>query len=767
MALDDSQDPRDQSVVVSDVAVSSVAQGDAQAQWTDLVEQIQQAQDAYYGFDNPEISDATYDALMRRLIDLEERFPHLKTPDSPSQRVGSAGVIDEFDSIRHPSQMFSLDNVFTIDQLRQWMAGVESRIAQMNRGRTAPTLRWLCELKIDGLAIDLVYRDGQLATAATRGNGIVGEDITANAKMIRSIPIQLPGEDLPDELEVRGEVYMPIADFDQLNSYFETIAQRNAQEKERRRQAKVQASAEGKTKTSPAGARPKTASFDKTRTFSNPRNAAAGSLRQKDPKVTARRRLSMFVHGVGDATATRFATQSQAYDYLDSLGLPTSDTYRVVPSQDDVVDYVQHFGEHRHDLGYQIDGVVVKVDSLAVQSQLGHTSRAPEWAIAYKFPPEEVETRLLNIQVQVGRTGRVTPFAVLEKVAVDGSEVERATLHNGFEVVRKGVLIGDVVRLRKAGDVIPEVLGPVVSMRTGDEYPFSMPTECPSCGATLRPENEGDKDLRCPNAQHCPAQRIERLIGAASRAAFDIDGLGENGARELIACEVIVNESQLFEITADDLRKTMLFTRKPKVKKKDLDPQDSLFDVSARELSATGLNLLANLEKAKHVPLWRVLVALSIRHVGGQAAQALARAFLSMKAIREASFEQLEAVEGVGAIIARSIKDWFAEPWRAEIVDRWEACGVTMADSEPDESLEQTLAGLTVVISGAVPGFTRDEAKDAVRSRGGKAASSVSKNTDVVVIGAGAGSKATKARDLGIRIVDAEGFAGLLEHGLA
>ncbi|HSN43948.1 MAG TPA: NAD-dependent DNA ligase LigA, partial [Propionibacteriaceae bacterium] len=492
--------------------------------------------------------------------------------------------------------------------------------------------------------------------------------------------------------------------------------------------------------------------------FANPRNAAAGSLRQKDPSVTATRPLHMLVHGIGAREGFEVTRQSEAYERLRGWGLPTSTHVKVLSTPAEVLEFVAFTGEHRHDVEHEIDGVVVKVDDLAQQARLGATSRAPRWAIAFKYPPEEVNTRLLDIAVNVGRTGRVTPFGVMAPVKVAGSTVSMATLHNAHEVRRKGVLIGDMVVLRKAGDVIPEILGPVVDLRDGSERPFVMPTHCPACGTELRPEKEGDKDIRCPNSRTCPSQLVERLFSLASRSALDIEALGWEGARGLLDSGVLVDEGGLFELTTSDVARVPLYTRS--ATKKD----DPALVVDGKVLSAVGGKLIENLEKAKEQPLWRVLVALSIRHVGPTAARALAARFGSIEAIRAASVDELALTEGVGQVIAEAVSEWFAVDWHAEIVDRWAAAGVRMADVQ-EASTPRTLEGLTVVVTGSLEGFSRDGAKEAILSRGGKAAGSVSKNTDFVVIGENAGSKAAKAEELGRPILDEAGFVRLLEGG--
>lgn len=698
----------------ADIPELAAASPEVKHQWADLVAQINEAQEAYYGQDRPTLSDSDYDRLLRQLTDLEDHFPELRTPDSPTQRVGAAQVVTDFSEIAHPSRMLSLDNVFSLEELAAWMR----RTRQMVGDRP---VRWLCELKIDGLAVDLVYRGGRLVTGATRGDGRVGEDITPNVRTIAEIPTQIGGEQVPDALEVRGEVYFPISAFADLNARL----------------------------------------IDEGRSpFANPRNAAAGSLRQKNPTISAQRPLHILVHGIGVHQGLELTRQSEGYERLTAWGFPTASTYSVVDSDQQVLDYANHYGEHRHDLAHEIDGVVVKVDELGLQEELGHTSRAPRWAIAYKFPPEQVNTRLLDIRVNVGRTGRVTPYAVMEPVRVAGSTVAMATLHNPFEVARKGVLIGDTVVIRKAGDVIPEVLGPVVDLRDGSERAFQMPQSCPSCGASLAPEKESDKDIRCPNSRFCPAQLVERLFGLASRSALDIDGLGWEGAKALLGDQVLTNEAGLFDLGATDLLATEFYTRRAR---KDDSPERVRGD---RALSSVADRLLASLEEAKQRPLWRVLVALSIRHVGPSAARALAGKFGSLDAIAAAPTSDLAATEGVGEVIAGSIVEWFAEDWHREIVESWRAAGVSLADEAADETGD-LLAALTIVVTGSLEGFTRDGAKEAIVSRGGKATGSVSKNTDVVVVGADAGSKVARAEALGIPMIDEEGFLRLLAEGRA
>lgn len=684
---------------------------DDKHRWHDLVTRIVDAQEAYYGQDAPIMSDAAYDELMRELEALEDQFPGLRTPDSPTQKVGAAQATTDFAPVTHLERMLSLDNVFSADELDAWC----SRAANSLGANPA----WLCELKIDGLAINLTYENGRLTRAATRGDGRIGEDVTPNVRTIASVPDRLQGDQVPSVVELRGEVFFPVERFADLNASLVK-----------------------------AGKAP----------FANPRNAAAGSLRQKDPSVTASRPLDMIVHGIGALEGMTIDSQSHSYELVQGWGLPTSPDYRVLTSVDEVHKFVTYYGEHRDDVRHEIDGIVIKVDDFADQRRLGTTSRAPRWAIAYKYPPQEVNTKLVDIQVNVGRTGRVTPFAVMEPVKVAGSTVSMATLHNAHEVKRKGVLIGDTVVLRKAGDVIPEVLGPVVELRDGSEREFVMPTHCPSCGTKLRPEKEGDKDLRCPNSRTCPSQLRERLFGLASRNALDIEALGFEGASALLAGGVLADESELFDLTAEKLLRTQFYTRQAR-------PSDEHF-VDGRALSANGQRLLDNLEKAKDQPLWRVLVALSIRHVGPTAARALADAFGSLDAIQSASVTELASVEGVGDVIAESVQEWFGVDWHQAIVERWSDAGVRMADEPTDAvAVAQTLEGLTIVVTGTLQNFSRDDAKEAIVSRGGKAAGSVSKNTDFVVVGENAGSKATKAEELGRPILDEDQFGALLEGG--
>ncbi len=688
---------------------------DLRAEHQRLCEVAEEARWRYYVLDQPTLSDAEFDRAMRRLEELEQQEPSLRTPGSPTQQVGGA-VATEFTAVDHLERMLSLDNAFSLEELRAW----DARLRREGVG----DLDYLCELKVDGLAINLLYEGGRLVRALTRGDGRTGEDVTPNVRTIDGVPHRLHRDGdhaVPARVEVRGEVFLPLAAFEELNAGL--VA---------------------------AGKAP----------FANPRNSAAGSLRQKDPKVTATRPLAMVCHGIGHREGFEPTRQSEAYAALASWGLPVSPRVRVLATLAQVEDYVAYYGEHRHDPeegpDHEIDGVVVKVDQVSLQRRLGSTSRAPRWAIAYKYPPEEVNTRLLDIRVNVGRTGRVTPYGVMEPVVVSGSTVEMATLHNASEVRRKGVLIGDTVVLRKAGDVIPEILGPVVALRDGSEREFVMPTHCPECSTELRPEKEGDADIRCPNRRSCPAQLRERLYHVAGRGAFDIEALGYEAAVDLLEAGVVHDEGDLFALDEEQLRRVPLFTRAPK---KDEGDQPVL--------NANGRRMLANLDAAKQQPLWRVLVALSIRHVGPTAARALATHFGSLDRVREADVEELAAVDGVGMTIAEAIRRWFDDPedsWHLDIVEKWRGCGVRMED-EVDESVPRVLEGLSIVVTGSLQEYSRDSAKEAILARGGKAAASVSKKTAFVVVGDSPGSKYDKALTLGVPVLDEAGFAVLLARG--
>jgi DNA ligase (NAD+) len=663
-----------------------------------LAQDVTDHRAAYYLRAAPTVSDAEFDALLRELEALEDAYPSLRTPDSPTQQVG-APVTTDFAPVTHLERLLSLDNAFTEEELNAWAARVERE--------GSPT--YLCELKVDGLAVDLVYEDGVLIRAATRGDGRVGEDITPNVRTLANVPHRLTGA-APALLEVRGEVYFPVERFEALNASL--VAQGKAP-------------------------------------FANPRNTAAGSLRQKDPRITGERGLLLVLHGIGAARGFGYATQHEAYERLAALGLPVSPHARVTDDLAGVLAYVEEWREHRHDaarIAHEIDGVVVKVDAIGLQRRLGSTSRSPRWAIAFKYPPEEVNTRLTGIEVNVGRTGRATPFAVLEPVSVSGSTVSQATLHNQEEVRRKGVRIGDTVVLRKAGDVIPEILGPVVALRDGSEVEWVMPTHCPACGTLLAPAKEGDVDLRCPNARSCPAQLRERLFHLAGRGALDIEVLGYEAAVALLDGALVTDEGDLFGLTADDLARTAFFTKKDGT------------------LKANAAKLLDNLAEARRRPLWRVVVALSIRHVGPTAAQALAREIGDLDAILEADPATLAAVEGVGPTIAAAVADWWTVDWHREVVRKWREAGVRFTEDRVDTG-PRPLEGVTVVLTGGMDAFSRDSATEAVQSRGGKVSGAVSKKTSFVVAGSDPGSKFDKAVQLGVPVLDEAGFVTLLEEG--
>jgi DNA ligase (NAD+) len=739
---------------------------------TTLTDRIRVLRHEYYEGNGSTASDAEYDSLVRRLQQLEEEYPALRSPDSPTQTVGGAPETTLFAPVVHAEPMLSLDNVFSIEELEAWTVRVQRDAAKVAPDRP---VRWLTELKIDGLAINLRYERGVLVSAATRGDGITGEDVTQNVRTMGTIPARLRGTGHPEVVEVRGEIFFPVAAFDALNG----------------RQA-----AAGE------------------RVFANPRNAASGSLRQKEEgKNEARlalmrdriRSLRMLVHGIGAwpveqiEASTPIQAQSEVYRQLAEWGLPTSTHYRVVDTAAEVAEYIEHYRSARASVEHQIDGIVIKVDDLDLHVALGATSHAPRWATAFKYPPEEVHTRLLDIVVSIGRTGRATPFAVMEKAQVAGSEVRQATLHNQEVVKEKGVLIGDVVVLRKAGDVIPEVLGPVVDLRTGAEREFVMPTHCPVCGTELRPAKEGDIDLRCPNSRSCPAQVSGRIEYIGSRGVLDIEALGEVAAAALTrpdepAVPPVVTEADLFDLTLDKLLPIRTVVRDPETGlprvnddgspkrvapfRRQLNAEEKrLARAEGRQLDGTetapskqATDLLTNLEAAKTRDLWRFLVALGIRHVGPVAARALANHFGSVDAIRAASVEQLAAVEGVGPIIADAVVAWFGVDWHVEIVERWAASGVRLATPGhpgPGAAVEQRgpLTGLSIVVTGAIEGFTREEAEEAIVAAGGKAASSVSKRTAFVVAGPGAGTKLQKAEALGVPLLDSDGFRRVLEHG--
>ncbi|MGA5192384.1 NAD-dependent DNA ligase LigA [Streptomyces exfoliatus] len=703
---------------------------EAREKHADLAEQVEEHRFRYYVKDQPVISDGEFDQLLRALEALEEEYPELRTPDSPTQKV--AGQYEtEFTSVEHRERMLSLDNAFDDEELAAW----SERVA---RDVGTPDFHYLCELKVDGLAVNLTYEHGRLTRAATRGDGRAGEDITPNVRTIADIPDRLHGDRVPDLVEIRGEVYFPMEAFEGLNA-----------------------------RLVEAGDKP----------FANPRNAAAGSLRQKDPKVTASRPLHMVVHGIGAREGFEISRLSETYGLLREWGLPTARHNKVVGSLDEVREFIAYFGENRHSVEHEIDGVVVKLDEIPLQGRLGSTARAPRWAIAWKYAPEEVNTKLIDIKVGVGRTGRVTPYAQVEPVTVAGSEVEFATLHNQEVVKAKGVLIGDTVVLRKAGDVIPEILGPVADLRDGSEREFVMPAECPECGTPLKPMKEGDIDLRCPNARTCPAQLRERLFFLAGRQCLDIENFGAVAAAALTqplepAEPPLTDEGDLFDLTIEKLLPIKAYVLDPDSGLPRRDPKTgeekivTVFANQKGEPKKNALAMLENIAAAKERPLARFINGLSIRHVGPVAAEALAREFRSLERIEQASEEELAAVDGVGGIIATAVKQWFAEEWHREIVRKWRAAGVTLEDEGAGEDVgPRPLEGLTVVVTGTLENFTRDGAKESLQRLGAKVTGSVSKKTAFVVVGENPGSKYDKAMQLKVPVLDEDGFAVLLEQG--
>ncbi|GAA2465058.1 NAD-dependent DNA ligase LigA [Streptomyces lavendulocolor] len=712
------------------VEQQDVVPAEARDKHAQLAEQVEEHRFRYYVKDQPVVSDAEFDRLLRSLEALEEEYPELRTPDSPTQKVAGS-YATEFTAVQHRERMLSLDNAFDDEELDGWADRVAKEV-----GTSA--YHFLCELKVDGLAVNLTYEKGRLTRAATRGDGRTGEDITPNIRTISDVPDRLRGDRIPDLVEIRGEVYFPMEKFEELNA-----------------------------RLVEAGDKP----------FANPRNAAAGSLRQKDPKVTATRPLHMVVHGIGARDGLEIARLSEAYDLLREWGLPTARHNRVVDGIAGVREFIAYFGENRHSVEHEIDGVVVKLDEIPLQGRLGSTSRAPRWAIAWKYAPEEVNTKLVNIRVGVGRTGRVTPYAQVEPVTVAGSEVEFATLHNQDVVKAKGVLIGDTVVLRKAGDVIPEILGPVADLRDGTEREFVMPAECPECGTPLRPMKEGDVDLRCPNGRTCPAQLRERLFYLAGRKCLDIENFGYVAAAALTkplepAEAPLVDEGDLFDLTIERLLpiKAYVLDQDSGLPKRDPKTGEekivTIFANQQGEPRKNALAMLENIAAAKERPLARIITGLSIRHVGPVAAEALAREFRSIDRIEQASEAELAAVEGVGPTIAASLKQWFEVDWHREILRKWRAAGVRMEEegSGEDEG-PRPLEGLTVVVTGTLQDYTRDGAKEALQSRGAKVTGSVSKKTAFVVVGDNPGSKYDKAMQLKVPVLDEDGFRVLLEQG--
>ncbi|WP_435278835.1 NAD-dependent DNA ligase LigA [Streptomyces sp. 1222.5] len=712
-------------------AETTAVPAEAREKHAQLAEQVEEHRFRYYVKDAPVVSDAEFDRLLKTLEALEAEYPELRTPDSPTQKVAGS-YATEFTAVEHRERMLSLDNTFNDDELAAWADRIARELGEQE-------YHFLCELKVDGLAVNLTYENGRLTRAATRGDGRTGEDITPNVRTIAEIPDRLAGDEVPALVEIRGEVYFPMERFLDLNERL--VA---------------------------AGDKP----------FANPRNAAAGSVRQKDPRVTATRPLHMVVHGIGALEGFSGMTRlSQAYDLLKTWGLPTSPHNRVVDDLDGVRKFIAHYGENRHSVEHEIDGVVVKLDEIRLQGRLGSTARAPRWAIAYKYAPEEVNTKLIDIKVGVGRTGRVTPYAQVEPVTVAGSEVEFATLHNQEVVKAKGVLIGDTVVLRKAGDVIPEILGPVADLRDGSEREFVMPGECPECGTPLRAMKEGDIDLRCPNARTCPAQLRGRLSYLAGRECLDIEHFGDVAAAALTqplepADPPLVDEGDLFDLTVEKLLPIKAYVLDPDSGLPKRDPKTgeekvvTVFANQKGEPKKNTLALLANIEAAKERPLARFLNGLSIRHVGPVAAQALAREFRSLDRIEQATEQELATTDGVGPIIAAALKEWFAEDWHREIVRKWKAAGVPLEDqSAGEDEGPRPLEGLTVVVTGTLENFTRDGAKDALQSRGAKVTGSVSKKTAFVVVGDSPGSKYDKAMQLKVPVLNEDGFGVLLERG--
>ena len=662
------------------------AQAEAKLRVEELRNQIDRHSYLYHVLDAPEVADADYDELMRELLQLEDRFPELITPDSPTQRVGATPA-DLFAPVPHGAPMLSLDNAFSFEELDAWAA----RVAKV----VADEARFACELKIDGVACALTYERGLLVQAATRGDGRIGEDITANVRTVRGVPARLLMDDPPEVIEVRGEMYLPVRAFEALNEQLTAADQR---------------------------------------AFANPRNAAAGSLRQKDPKVTASRPLRMWVHSFGAAEGVSFASHLGFLDWAAKAGLPAAPTTELRESIDGVKGFLRHWEEHRHSIDWEIDGTVIKVDQTELQQRLGATSHAPRWAIAYKFPPEERTTILRSIDVHTGRTGKVTPFAVLEPVFVGGVTITYATLHNEDEVHRKDVRKGDTVIVRRAGDVIPEIVGPVLAKRAKRARVWKMPAACDACGTPLV-RREGEADWRCPNRRGCPSQGLEWLFHFAGRGAMDIEGLGYMTVMRLLEKGLIEDPADIYALDADKLAQL------PGFKDKAIT------------------NVLGSIDASKDRPLWRLLVGLNIRHVGGHVAQVLADAFGSIDALMAASEDQIDAVPGIGPEIAATVREWFDEQENRQLIEKLRAAEVRLADERRVEEVASgPLAGLSVVLTGGLEGMSREEAAAAAAAAGARVTSSVSKKTAFVVAGENPGTKLAKAEQLGVEVVDEAEF---------
>jgi DNA ligase (NAD+) len=670
----------------------------ARARHDELTRTIRDARYRYYVLSDPPMTDAEFDARFQELLDLEAAHPSLVSPSSPSQQVG-APLDSAFPPYRHPQPMLSLDNAFSREELDAWAQRVERAL-----GEDAEPVRYVCELKIDGVGINLVYRDGLLETAATRGDGTVGEDVTAQVLTIDDVPYRLRVDEVPSLLEVRGEVYYPLEAFGSMNA------------------ARIERGEAA---------------------FMNPRNGASGALRQKDPEVTRQRPLSVWCHGLGTVDGMVFPHHSEALEWLREAGLPTPLQTAVFPTIDEVWSFVERWTDARHEVPYEIDGVVVKVDALVQREQLGFTARAPRWAIAYKMPPVEQETTLERIEVNVGRTGKATPYAVLEPVVVAGTRITYATLHNEIQVHAKDVRAGDRVMVRRAGDVIPEVVGPVLDKRPEGTEVWTMPADCPFCGQPLvRPE--GEAHHFCENVD-CPNRLRESLTHLAGRGALDIEGFGEQTVDLLLAEGLITDLADVFRL--HERRDELLELEKWGEKRVD--------------------NLLAGIDAGRTRPLDRILVALNIRHLGPTYAKTLVRALPSLSAIRSASPEDLEAIDGIGPVIASAVHAWFATPRNAQLVDDLVALGITTEVEQPaqDSQDAQLLAGWTLVVTGTLEGFSRDEAKAALESRGAKVTGSVSRRTSAVVAGENPGSKLAKAEELDVPVLDEDAFRDLLDRG--